>query len=65
MKLTDKERKLLIKVINKEQVRTINNNYYEELSKLKSKLINKLVTTTNEYPKDDTRNEHSSQFSLG
>lgn len=36
-----------------------------KLSKLKYKLINKLVTTTNEYPKDDTRNEHSSQFSLG
>lgn len=65
MKLTNKEKSLLVKCISKEMRKTTNNDYYEKLSNLKFKLVNKLVTTTNEYPKNDTRNEHSSQFSLG
>lgn len=65
MKLKDKEISLLIKCINKEQNRTTNDSYYQKLHKLKIKLISKPVTTTNEYPKNDTRNEHSNQFSLG
>lgn len=53
MKLTDEEKSLVIKCISKEQNRTVNNSYYESLSKVKDKLINKLVTTTNEYPNSE------------